>query len=127
MIIAVKIYLGIIGAMYVYLGGLCAFKMEEVAEKVGFKLIPGTGQSEFLTVYGGLEIAMGIFFLWPVLSKGHMQSALLFAVILHFWLVLCRSIAFMKYSGIGSFTYQLAIGEWVILIAGSVLYYLMRR
>lgn len=123
MAIAIKIYLGIVGALYVYLGGLCSIKMEETAEKVGFILISGKGQSEFMTVYGGLEIAMGIFFLLPLFFKEHTKSALLFAVILHLGLVVFRSIAFMKFSDIAPFTYQLAIGEWIIFVAGCALYY----
>ena len=54
----------VVGLMYLALGMWCAISPEKTSAVVGFELIGGAGMSEFLTVYGGLEIGMGMIFLF---------------------------------------------------------------
>ena len=55
----------VVGLMYLSLGMWCAISPEKTSAVVGFELIGGAGMSEFLTVYGGPEIGMGMIFLLP--------------------------------------------------------------
>ena len=61
-----KIFLAAVGAAYVGLAAWCAFRPAQASSSVGFDLRPGAGQSEFLVVYGGLELALGLAFLLPL-------------------------------------------------------------
>ena len=62
-----RIFLAIVGAAYLVLAGWCALMPDKTSRAVGFSLQTGSGQSEFLTVYGGLQLAIGLAFLWPLL------------------------------------------------------------
>ena len=112
----------VVGLMYLGLGLWCAISPEETAAVVGFELIGGAGMSEFLTVYGGLEIGMGMTFLLPFFGARFLDYTLLVCVLIHANLVIFRTLSFVSYSDIGSGTYKLAIGEWGIFLLGIMLY-----
>ena len=112
----------VVGLMYLALGMWCAISPEKTSAVVGFELIGGAGMSEFLTVYGGLEIGMGMIFLLPFFGERFLEYPLLVCVLIHANLVFFRTLSFVFYSDIGSGTYKLAIGEWVIFLLGIILY-----
>ena len=118
-----KIFLTLVGGLYVFLGIWCSFLPGRASKTVGFELTPGSGQSEFLTVYGGLEVGMGLIFLWPLLKPGETEFALKACLIIHACLVLFRSIGFAAFQNFDPATYKLAIGEWVILLASAYLWW----
>ncbi|MCA9070997.1 MAG: hypothetical protein KDA84_18850 [Planctomycetaceae bacterium] len=120
---AAKILLGLVGALYVLLGLYCSFLPARASKTVGFELVGGSGRSEFLTVYGGLEVAMGLVFLMPFLRPGETEFALKACLIIHACLVLFRSVGFVTFQNIGSSTTSLAIGEWVIFLATAVIWW----
>lgn len=93
------------------------------SKAVGFSLEAGSGQSEFLTVYGGLQLALGISFLWPLLRPADITFSLLLCLIVHGCLVLFRTLSFALYSGIPTTTMFLAAIEWIILIGAGLLYW----
>ena len=49
-----RIFLTVIGVAYLLLAAWCTFAPARTSQAVGFDLKPGSGQSEFLVVYGGL-------------------------------------------------------------------------
>jgi hypothetical protein len=100
----------------VALGVWCSLDPDTTAEAVGFSLMFGKGQSEFLTVYGGWEVAMGIVFLLPLVKRHWLPYSLQVCVIMHGCLVIFRSSAYLMYDVSDPFTMQLAIGEWVIFL-----------
>jgi hypothetical protein len=118
-----RIFLALVGLLYAGLAAWCTISPKITSNKVGFDLQPGSGESEFVTVYGGLEMGMALIFLLPLLSKDSTSFALLACLLMHLCLVVFRSYSFMVFSGIGRMTYQLAVGEWVILLLSLVLYF----
>lgn len=56
---------------------------DKTAMAVGLTLDPGAGQSEFLTVYGGLELALGISFLWSLYRPQDVSFSLLLCLLIH--------------------------------------------
>ena len=111
-----RIFLTVVGLIYLLLSIWCSVDPASTSRSVGFTLQPGSGQSEFLVIYGGLELALGIIFLWPLWQPGVTRYSLIVCVIVHGCLVLFRSIGFFVFSGIGSTTYSLAAGEWLIFL-----------
>ena len=79
----------------------------------------GSGQSEFLTVYGGLEFAIVGVFLWPLVQRDSTKFALLCCLWLHGCLVAFRSFGFLLYHDVPSTTYALAATEWAIFLASA--------
>ena len=84
--------------------------------KVGFERLGDSGRSEFLTVYGGLEMGLALLFLLPWLIPQSTLSVLWGCVLIHGSLVLFRTISLGLYPKVSTMTYQLAAGEWLILL-----------
>ena len=114
-------FLAAVGIAYLGLGLWCAVLPERSSDAVGFTLQPGQGQSEFVTVYGGLEVGLGLVFLWPVLSREDITVALRTCLLVHLGLVIFRTIAFSRFSGFETTTYALATTEWLILLTSAAL------
>lgn len=117
-----RIIVALIGFLYVALAVWCTARPEATSSKVGFDLRPGSGQSEFLVIYGGLELALGLFLMAPLFKQDLIFSALLLCLLVHLCLVAFRMVSFLLYDQIDPFTYKLAVGEWVILIATGALF-----
>jgi hypothetical protein len=111
-----RTFLAVVGAAYVFLAIWCAAQPDATAKSVGFELIPGSGQSEYFVVYGGLELALGIAFLWPLRRKEDTVGALRLCCLIHSCLVVFRTVSFFQFSDIGKTTYVLASIEWLILL-----------
>lgn len=118
---AAKFFLILVSLLYFGLAIWCCIRPELTSNKVGFELINDSGRSEFMTVYGGLEFGIAAIFLAAALRPSWVAGGLLACTCIHASLVLFRTISLFTYADIGSFTYRLAIGEWVIFIAGLVL------
>ena len=118
-----RIFLAIVGAAYILLAGWCSITPDKSSKAVGFNLQPGSGQSEFLTVYGGLELAIGIAFLWPLYRPAEIAFPLFLCLMIHGCLVAFRTASFVLYSGIPTTTFALAATEWIIFIGAAILYW----
>ena len=116
-----RLFLAIVGAAYLGLAAWCSLQPEKTAKAVGFTLQPGSGQSEFLVVYGGLELGLGLAFLWPLYRPGESALPLLLCTVVHGCLVLFRTAGFFLYSGFGATTYAVAAAEWGIFVGSAIL------
>lgn len=113
-----KIFVVLLGLLYLALAMWCSFAPETTSDKVGLQLKGGSGQSEFLTVYGGLEFGLAMVFLLPLLVDKATAFSLVASILIHASLVIFRTIGFVAFSGIESKTVKVAVGEWVILGLG---------
>lgn len=121
MMLITKVFIGLVGMMYAGLAIWCSVQPDMTSKKVGFQLIGGSGKSEFLTVYGGLEFGLALLLLASLFSKETVIYGLWAVLLVHGALVLFRTISLFAYADIGAFTYRLAIGEWVIFLASAAL------
>ena len=111
-----RIFLAVVGVAYLVLAAWCSLRPGQTSQSVGYTLMPGSGQSEFLVVYGGLELGLGIAFLLPLYDSNWTSFALFICLIIHACLVLFRTTSFFLYSGIHTTTYVLAVVEWLIFL-----------
>lgn len=118
-----RAFLTIVGVAYVALAAWCSVAPKQTSQSVGFSLTPGSGQSEFLVVYGGLELALGLIFLWPLWRPQEVVFPLLVCMIVHGCLVLFRTMSFFLFSGISGMTYGLAVVEWIIFLGAAILWW----
>ena len=121
MMLITKVFIGLVGMMYAGLAVWCSVQPDMTSKKVGFQLIGGSGKSEFLTVYGGLEFGLALLLLASLFSKETVIYGLWAVLLVHGALVLFRTISLFAYADIGAFTYRLAIGEWVIFLVSAAL------
>ena len=101
----------------------CAISPEVTSKKVGFRLEGGSGQSEFLTVYGGLEFGMALAFLLPWLKPDSLEPMFLTCLLIHVSLVVFRTIGFFLFENIEAMTWKLATGEWVLMIVAAIIWF----
>jgi hypothetical protein len=120
-----KVFLALVGGAYLALAAWCAAQPERTSTAVGFTLKPGAGQSEYFTVYGGLQLALALVFLWPLVDAGAERYALTTCLIVHACLVLMRSMSLVLYAGIPTATYGFAAVEWAILLLAAWRYWAM--
>ena len=128
MTLIAKLFVGLVGVLYMGLAIWCSVQPTVTSQKVGFEMIGGSGKSEFMTVYGGLEFGIALLLLATLFRSETVTYGLWAALLIHGSLVVFRTISFFLYSDIGSFTYRLAIGEWVIfLVSAALLYFTVNR
>lgn len=115
----VRVFLTLTGLLYIGLGIWCAVDPAATSRKVGLQRQPGSGESEFLTVYGGLELGLGLMFLLPLVMPAWERGALAACVLIHAAVVAFRTAGFFLFTGIGPFTVRLAVAEWIILLVAA--------
>lgn len=116
-----RLYLLAVGVLYAGLAIWCAVDPDHTSQAVGFSLNPGAGDSEFLTVYGGLEMGLAAILWLPLFDRQATRFSLTSCFLIHLSLVIFRSISLVIYSVDARMTYQLAVGEWVILLTSAYL------
>jgi hypothetical protein len=112
----VKIFLSVVGLIYIAFSAWCTLKPETTAASLGLRLDPGSGQSEYVTVYGGFQLALAIVFLWPWIDSSVLPYSLLACIVFHGCLVVFRSLGFAMFTGIQPMTIGFAISEWVVFL-----------
>ena len=122
-----KSYLVVVGLLYMVLAIWCSVAPAVTSEKVGFELKGGSGQSEFMSVYGGLEFGLALVLFFSIFKDETVSYGVLACVLIHGSLCLFRTISLFCFTDVGSLTYKLAIGEWVIFLVGATIWYLNRE
>lgn len=122
-----RVFLAVVAVLYIALGIWCAVAPETTSAKVGLSRVGEGGRSEFFTVYGGLEVGIGLALLALAATSGTTMAGVIACLAIHGGLVLFRSISFALYDAAQGFTLRLAIGEWVIfLLSLGIFVYLSR-
>ena len=116
-----RVFLAVVGVAYLILAAWCVILPDTTSKSVGFTLQPGSGQSEFLTVYGGLQVAIGLAFLWPLYRPSDITLPLFLCLLIHGCLVIFRTLSFGLYGGVPATTIALAATEWTIFIGAAIL------
>ena len=122
-----RAYLTFVGLAYWALAIWCIASPDQTSQAVGFTLQPGTGQSEYLTVYGGLQLGLGLLFFAPWYRKDWTEPMLGGCVLIHACLVVFRSMGFVAFRGFTGTTYGVAVVEWLLLLLGLWCYTRLQR
>jgi hypothetical protein len=93
----------VFGFLYLVSGLWCVFQLELVAGFIGFELLAEIGQSEFFTVYGGLQVGIGMSMLMTSLKAEYLEAGVYFSAIFSSFLALFRVSSFVVYGFIESF------------------------
>lgn len=116
-------------AGYLYLNALLYFTFGvwmtlspwKTAASVGYQELSAGGRSEFLTIYGGLQIGLAAFFALAA-SVGEFHSAgVLFALCLYVPLVFYRAITIVKYWPVKNNTLMIGALELALALGAIAL------
>ncbi|TWU29626.1 DUF4345 family protein [Bythopirellula polymerisocia] len=112
-----RTYLAIVGIIYLLLALWCALQPTKTAGSIGFELRPGSGESEYFTVYGGLQLALGLVFLLPMVRPEFTSASLLVCLLVHASLAIMRTLSLLLFSGVANPTWYFAATEWILFLA----------
>lgn len=118
--------LRVVGLLYLLSGLWCIGQDQLAAGFLGFDLASTTAHIEFLTVYGGLQVGIGLGCLVCSINPRNMAGALLFMVFVSAILVLARFYAFNVVS-FEQALMPLFVLEIVLSIVVIVAYLKLRR
>jgi hypothetical protein len=127
MMLAARIFLYVLAILYIGLGVWCAVAPATTSKKVGLDRVGEAGRSEFTTVYGGLEVGMGIMFALLAWRPESVAYGLLACVAVHGGIVAFRTASFFLYDAMHGMVVRLAISEWLILVISSALLLMLRQ
>lgn len=111
--------------LYLALGVWCTLNPAGTATAIGYDLTNGSARSEYLTVYGGLEIGMAAFFAICAWRPDLRQAGLLFGVLSYGGIVLWRAITAFTMAEAGSFP-RIMLPIEGLLFASALFLYLRR-
>ena len=114
-------FLFINALLYVAFALWCTVLAEKTAGVLGLSFRSGSGKSEYITVYGGLEFGVAMFFLLTAWKPELRQAGLFFAMLFYGGLVLWRIPTLLLVPGVQPTTYAFAAVEaaflvWVVVI-----------
>jgi hypothetical protein len=115
-------YLAFNAVLYTVFALWCTLAPKQTSEFLGLTYANPAGESEYLTVYGGLQAGLAVFYAFATFLPEHRKSALLMSLALYGGIVLLRTIAGLRLGfgelGNARFAYGLEI---VLLIVALVL------
>jgi hypothetical protein len=119
----IKAYLLFNAVAYIGFSLWCTIAPEKTASSLGLTFRSGSGKSEYITVYGGLEMGVALFFLIAALTPKYQEPGLLFAVFFYGGLVVFRLFTFATVTGIERITHGFGASELVLGLIGAWLWW----
>ena len=120
------IYLWINAALYAVFAIMCATRVKATARSIGYPSLTPSGVSEYLTVYGGLQVGLAAFFAWTAYQPALHAIGLIFALCLYAPIVLFRWASVLRQWPVTAMTLSIGILEAGLLAAAIVLWWLER-
>lgn len=99
----------------------CTVGKEKTSLASGFTGINNSGWSEYLVIYGGLQIGLAAFFLYLAVHSEFTKIGLIFSIFLYFPIVVYRVVTIYKFRPVSTTTLSVGGMEIALLIWASVL------
>jgi hypothetical protein len=115
-------YLYANSVLYVLFAAWVTISPWRTAAGVGFEKLSASGKSEYLVVYGGLELGLAVFFAITAMNAAQHRIGLLFALCLYVPIVIYRVVTVPLFWPVASTTLVVAALEAGLLIWGGLLY-----
>lgn len=115
------LYLYLNAAIYVVFSLWCSFAATGTARSLGFTAMTRSGEAEYLTVYGGLQMGLAIIF-GGLAWIGEIRTGLFIALALYAPLVLWRIVGVSLHWPVANTTLYVAALEASMLIVAALLW-----
>lgn len=116
-------YLWINAALYAVFALWCTFARERTAQSIGYLTRSNAGNSEYLTVYGGLQWGMAIMFATLAAHAAPASLALSISVGLYVPIVAYRWATIARFAPVGTTVKAVAVMETLLLAAALALWF----
>lgn len=107
--------------LYAVFAAWCTFAPRSTATAMGYSTLSTSGQSEYLVVYGGLQLGLALFFGYCA-RAGEDRLGLLLALALYLPIVAYRAVTVVRFWPVGSTTLWVAGLEWALLLVSAALW-----
>ncbi len=116
-----SLYLYLNGALYALFALLCTVDREGTSRRLGYLTMNSSGRSEYLVIYGGLQIGLAVSFLLAATTPTMQQAGLALSACVYTPVVLYRWSSVMKHWPVAGS--KLAVGglELVLLLVAVAL------
>ena len=121
-----KAFLIFNGVLYVALALWCTVLPTQTSSAIGFGLPNSSARSEYIVVYGGLELAMGAFFLLCAFKPGMLEAGLWFALLTYGCLMLFRWSTIFALKDLSTFIYSMVVVETTMTALSAWLVYRLK-
>ena len=115
-------YLWFNALLYAVFAAWCTVRPAETARALGYAALDRGGQSEYLVVYGGLQLGLGIAFAMFAWNPASHRIGLLFSLALYGGIVLFRAVTLWIYAPVPALTWVVAALELALLVAAGALW-----
>lgn len=116
----IKLYFWANGLIYLLFALWCTFKKEQTSLASGYSEITNSGWSEYLVIYGGLQLGLAAFFTYLALHSEYHRIGIVFSLALYLPIVIYRLLSVYSYWPVKTITLGIA-GMEVVLLIGAVL------
>ncbi len=120
-----NVYLYVNAAIYVVFAVWCTIAPASTARNLGYESLSSSGMSEYLVVYGGLQLGLGLFFAYCAQS-GAQRAGLVLALALYVPIVLYRCVSVARQWPVASTTLIVGTLEFALLVCALLLYWKQR-
>lgn len=114
-----QIFLIVNGVLYLALAAWCTLLPMKTSSAIGFGLPNDSAKSEYLVVYGGLELAMGLFFLLCAFKASMLEAGLWFALLTYTCLMVYRWSTIVVLKDLSTFIYAMVALETVMTVLSA--------
>lgn len=117
-----KIYLYINAVLYLLLAAWCTIQYETTSKASGYIALNSSGRSEYLVIYGGLQLGVAAFLFYVAGVPEYRRIGLLFAVFLYGGIVAYRLVTVARFSPVGRTTLATGLLELFLLLYGLAIW-----
>ena len=116
-------YLYFNALLYLGLAAWCTIAPTTTSRAIGFEFTKNSARSEYITVYGGLELGLALFFAMAAWSPSLRSAGLLFALLTYGCLAVFRIGTLLTLDNLGRFPFLMVALEVPLAILAGWLYF----
>jgi hypothetical protein len=115
-------YLYVNAALYALFAVWCTVNASGTSRSLGFEKLADRGHSEYLVIYGGLQLGLAFMFTLLARNPALHRTGILIALCLYAPIVLYRSITVARYWPLPALTLGTGCLELLLLLAAILIY-----
>lgn len=116
----IKFYFWANAAIYVLFALWCTFGREQTAQSSGYLSLDNSGWSEYLVIYGGLQLGLGGFFAYLAMHEEYFKVGVIFSLLLYMGIVIFRLTSMYAFWPVRKPTMMIAGMEVLLLVGAAV-------
>lgn len=120
-----SVYLYFNAVLYGIFAFWCTIAPAQTAKAVGYDALSRSGESEYLVVYGGLQLGLAIFFFYCA-RAGEQRTGLILALAVYAPLVLYRIVTVARHWPVTPTTLGTGLLEIALLLGGLAAWWRLR-